>query len=1114
MKNKKWMTAACTAALLGAPLQNLSFLGENYFLESKGSENQEKMEETEGEEKTEILCETELESESETESETESESESETERISEGETASEEETMTESEAESTAAEEQQTEQETEPGETEVMTEPGSEVESGTETGSETEVWTEVPESEEMTEATEQGSELVTESTTEAVTEPGTEMETEAVTELGTEMETEMETESETESEPQTECSTEPVETETGTETMTEAPETEPPTEAETEPPATELPTETPETKPPETELPTETPETELPTEAPETEPPETELPTEAPETEPPTTEPSPVPPETEPETEPPCRLIVEQITVNLSGGEKIYDGTSRIPLSVKTRQEGKGNVNLEIHGEAESADAGVWKVRPIAALLGKDAGKFQLELPKGELTVRIKKRPLTIQISDAVKTYGSPFSIQGLEFTEGAPVQVSGFMKDGSPTSEVPTGFELPEIDFDRSVIQTDSPMYQNGERCSYAGALVPSVRGDGTVSGNPTGNYYFDLSLCKKGTITLLEGKNPSYQVEVRNGKGFYDKEGIFWVSKGSVLLARPDKGSGFNQTAFSDAVTENGEWVFSLEQRDRAGNLLANSEKNGFRYRIDDRPPDIKLTGETGVAGKRIFRKNCTFSAEEIRDEESGLDTVEYCILSLENKGKKQGYATYAPGSAICVDQEGTWQVHFRLRDRVGNERKLHSAAVVIDRTDPRISVRGLEEGKSYQKEERFQAVVEDKHLFSEKTVCEVKNQQGKTVLTPGQETAENKQTLSYDFSTGRLTDGNYTLCVQAEDQAGNQVKKTVPFRINRSGSAYMLSSAVEQIRKTYYIRSAENLLVTERNRDRLSAKAIVCVKDGSFRVLQEGRDYQTAIRKDGDRWIYQYQIFRKCFLEEGVYTLAFQSVDQAGNQSDSREKSTFLEFCVDKTAPVSYLTGLSEEMEAGEAEFTIQARDNGKLAYMELWRNGKRLFWTTEEKEEVVVRLSDGITDFRIFAVDQAGNESWSENYRVYVGAEGKKQKTEDSGKRETEVWGQKRQTESIQKREAIKKQIRRKQAEWLRKKQVSKSAWREEAGEPCSGDDWYLKKKEDGEETITDTLFSEENEKDEKEKSGMKKGAWIIGLLTIWMGGVSWIIRKFQ
>ena len=79
------------------------------------------------------------------------------------------------------------------------------------------------------------------------------------------------------------------------------------------------------------------------------------------------------------------------------------------------------------------------------------------------------------------------------------------------------------------------------------------------------------------------MEGKNPSYQVEVRNGKGFYDKDGIFWVSKGSVLLARPDKGSGFNQPILSGAVTEAGEWVFALERRDRDGSLLGQ-----LRYRM----------------------------------------------------------------------------------------------------------------------------------------------------------------------------------------------------------------------------------------------------------------------------------------------------------------------------------------------------------------------------------------------------------------------------------------------------------------------------------------------------------------------------------------------
>ena len=134
---------------------------------------------------------------------------------------------------------------------------------------------------------------------------------------------------------------EPVETETVTEIPTE--------------PVTEPVTEEPVTEPAETEVPTEPAETESETEV-VTEPVETESPTEPAETE----------PVTEPPTEPQRRLIVEQIAVNLPGGEKVYDGTSRIPLSVKTRQEGKGRVGLEIYGEAESADAGVWKVKPVS----------------------------------------------------------------------------------------------------------------------------------------------------------------------------------------------------------------------------------------------------------------------------------------------------------------------------------------------------------------------------------------------------------------------------------------------------------------------------------------------------------------------------------------------------------------------------------------------------------------------------------------------------------------------------------------------------------------------------------------------------------------------------
>ena len=411
-----------------------------------------------------------------------------------------------------------------------------------------------------------------------------------------------------------------------------------------------------------------------------------------------------------------------------------------------------------------------------------------------------------------------------------------------------------------------------------------------------------------------------------------------------------------------------------------------------------------------------------------------------------------------------------------------------------------------------------------MEDENLSAKTAVCEVKDQLGRTVFTPARET-ENGKKLSYDFSTARLADGSYTLFVQAEDLAGNQTEKSVSFRVNRSGSLYTLSSRTAGIGTTYYIRNAENLEVTERNRDQLSKKAIVCVKDGSFRILQEGRDYQTTIQKVGERWLYRYQIFRKCFLEEGVYTLAFQSLDQAGNQSDSREKNTFLEFCIDRTGPVSFLTGLPEDLDPGEAEFTIQARDNGKLAYMELWRNGERLFRTTREKTEVAVELS-GTTDFRILAVDQAGNESWSENYRVYVGAEGKKQRQEEDPKEiKTEVWGLNRVGAETEMEETgeIKTLIQRKRMELAAGTKISRgSQTLDEVEELCSGDGWYLKEAGAPEKTGNDrseeteevlTVLSEEQEA-ETETSGLKKGVWILGLLTMWMGAVSWVIRKFQ
>ena len=108
--------------------------------------------------------------------------------------------------------------------------------------------------------------------------------------------------------------------------------------------------------------------------------------------------------------------------------------------------------------------------------------------------------------------------------------------------------------------------------------------------------------------------------------------------------------------------------------------------------------------------------------------------------------------------------------------------------------------------------------------------------------------------------------------------------------------------------------------------------------------------------------------------------------------------------------------------------------------------------------------------------------------------------------------------------------IKTLIQRKRMELAAGTKISRgSQTLDEVEELCSGDDWYLKEEgrwktgndrsEETEEVLT--VLSEEQEA-ETETSGLKKGVWILGLLTMWMGAVSgsygnfskWIQKKFM
>lgn len=366
-----------------------------------------------------------------------------------------------------------------------------------------------------------------------------------------------------------------------------------------------------------------------------------------------------------------------------------------------------------------------------------------------------------------------------------------------------------------------------------------------------------------------------------------------------------------------------------------------------------------------------------------------------AEAAVCGEKEPFTEETYTAYREGEELFLEKEGVWRVFFRLYDRAGKTQVYTSEKIVIDRTAPEIVVSGVENGKSYSCLDHIMVEVKEENLSEEALGLCLADASGDLIKLP--ESRENQQSgmkIAVE-ELGTLPDGEYTVSIQAGDTAGNRAETAVAFRLNSTGSAYFLSSGARTLVEKYYVKEGSSFTLIEKNVDKIRKSAVTCVKNGSFFLLQEGKDYQVSCRKEAAGWRYEYLLFSKCFQEEGSYSVALKSEDEAGNQNDSRTMYD-MEFFVDHTAPSSFLMELGEEVMAGtEQEIQLCARDEGKLKVMELWKDGKKVVSTGQEKLTERILLPEGRTEFQILARDFAGNQAWSEKYVVYVKAAGQQE-----------------------------------------------------------------------------------------------------------------------
>lgn len=687
--------------------------------------------------------------------------------------------------------------------------------------------------------------------------------------------------------------------------------------------------------------------------------------------------------------------------IHLVEESRYYDGTTDVEVEAEVTGLPEG-MRLIITGKAKEKDAGIWPVETVVRLEGTGSEAYIIEEEVQEpLAVTITPRPLQITISNAKKPYYSENQISNLVFEQEEHISVSGFLEEDCKNGSVPEGFVFPELEIDEDVLQKTSPMYQNGEEICYRNAIVPKREKDGTISGNPTANYTFNIEeshAVSGGDVTLTAPSvmgTLDYKIQCQDEKALWQGEdGKLWIRKNEILSVVPAGGKGFTHGAQIGQIHGDGTAEFTLSQRNSGGEILAESQVRSITWHVDGSAPESgwALDGNEISSEERYYR-NCetVVSGVHISDSGSGVKKAEL-YAAYDEERELTGEELYrlhadkwSEGKELVLKQEGICKVWSRLEDHVGNVRFQCTGEIVVDHTAPDIQFENIISGSANGHQIEPVCIIQDPNLDVTQISLVLTGFQGgeRQVQWEKLESADGTARFRMEnLPEERTWDDVYTLRVEVRDLAGNYSNREISFSVNRFGSVYYLDQQTQERISHYYQPDSADVKVYEVNVDYLTESEIMLGHEGETRKLVKDRDY--TVRKSGDdqSWKeYCYTISSGCFEEEGMYYLICSSEDKAENAGDNRMRKQKIEFAVDRSGPEILLGGMEENGIYREAakEVQLECRDNLALQEVTVWINGEVIQKNNREEQTISLKKSEKWQRIRVAAQDRAGNKT---------------------------------------------------------------------------------------------------------------------------------------
>ncbi len=399
----------------------------------------------------------------------------------------------------------------------------------------------------------------------------------------------------------------------------------------------------------------------------------------------------------------------------------------------------------------------------------------------------------------------------------------------------------------------------------------------------------------------------------------------------------------------------------IFTIDQTDPVVSI--DNIKNKTYY-------DNDLTATFTVDELNYRDNNVTF--EVTKGDENYTEQVEGDEGEDWRNAAKQSELTYT------FDEDGDYEVKLRAEDKAGNASGSDpiSRTFTIDKTNPSISVEGVEKGRYYDNNRDVEVQINDTN-FADYELTVTKDEEEYEI-----EDIEEKDT-SISFEHEFKEDGDYVLELSAVDRAGNQSTKVVSFTVDKTDPVILITDEIADFISSDDIE--ENFIPIKLTEKNIKSKEVTI-----SRVDNDGKK-KTYSEEDTGEWIdngkvHRYDLNESFFEKDGDYEIVVVAEDKAGNTDKAS-----LSFTVDNIAPIIDLSDLNEFNDAAQTE-TIKVTEhnyNTNKVDIKVYRENAQdefvpyddNFASWKNKQEVTSLdfpfTKDGKYRVEVRATDAAGN-----------------------------------------------------------------------------------------------------------------------------------------